>query len=140
MPRLSTYLGRRAGFTFWYLSAAPELLALAAGRPEADPEDGHELDARRCSRSSPTDGQALQASPHTVASYRDTFLLLLASCRPHRQPPSLRLEDLDAEIIAAFLDHLEADRPTASAPATPAWPRCAPCSVTLLSATPSTPT
>ena len=38
-PRLSTYLGHRdVRSTFWYLSAAPELLALAAGRLEADPE------------------------------------------------------------------------------------------------------
>jgi integrase/recombinase XerD len=39
MPRLSAYLGHRdVCSTFWYLSAAPELLALAAGRLEADPE------------------------------------------------------------------------------------------------------
>ncbi len=36
LPRLSTYLGHRdPGSTYWYLSAAPELLALAAGRLEA---------------------------------------------------------------------------------------------------------
>jgi integrase len=35
LPRLSTYLGHIApGYTYWYLSAAPELLALAAGRLE----------------------------------------------------------------------------------------------------------
>ena len=35
LPRLSTYLGHRhPGSTYWYLSAAPELLALAAGRLE----------------------------------------------------------------------------------------------------------
>lgn len=34
-PSLSTYLGHRdPRSTYWYLSAAPELLALAAGRPE----------------------------------------------------------------------------------------------------------
>ena len=39
MPRLSTYLGHRdVCSTFWCLWAAPELLALAAGRLEADPE------------------------------------------------------------------------------------------------------
>lgn len=33
MPYLSAYLGHRdPGFTYWYLSAAPELLALAANR------------------------------------------------------------------------------------------------------------
>jgi integrase/recombinase XerD len=35
LPALSTYLGHRApSSTYWYLSAAPELLALAAGRLE----------------------------------------------------------------------------------------------------------
>ena len=35
LPRLSTYLGHRTPVsTYWYLSAAPELLALAADRLE----------------------------------------------------------------------------------------------------------
>ena len=35
LPWLSTYLGHRdPRSTYWYLSAAPELLALAAGRLE----------------------------------------------------------------------------------------------------------
>jgi integrase/recombinase XerD len=35
LPRLSTYLGHLTpGYTYWYLSAAPELLALAANRLE----------------------------------------------------------------------------------------------------------
>jgi integrase len=35
LPRLSTYLGHLTpGHTYWYLSAAPELLALAAARLE----------------------------------------------------------------------------------------------------------
>lgn len=39
LPRLATYLGHRdVCSTFWYLSAAPELLALAAWRLEAGPE------------------------------------------------------------------------------------------------------
>jgi integrase len=38
LPWLSTYLGHREPrSTYWYLSAAPELLALAAGRLEAAP-------------------------------------------------------------------------------------------------------
>lgn len=37
IPALSTYLGHvDPGATYWYLSAAPELLALAAARLEAD--------------------------------------------------------------------------------------------------------
>ena len=49
------------------------------------------------------------ASPHTIAAYRDSFRLLLAFM--HQQtgkPPSkLVLEDLDAVRISAFLTHLE---------------------------------
>jgi integrase/recombinase XerD len=53
-----------------------------------------------------------QASPHTVASYRDTFCLLLRYAREHLgKPPSrLDLADLDAPFIGAFLSHLEAGR------------------------------
>lgn len=52
------------------------------------------------------------ASPHTVAGYRDTFRLLLgfAFDRTRKQPCQLDIGDLDAPLIAAFLDHLEADR------------------------------
>jgi site-specific recombinase XerD len=51
-------------------------------------------------------------SPHTIAAYRDTFRLLLsfAQQRAGRQPSRLELEDLDAPLIGAFLDHLEHDR------------------------------
>jgi hypothetical protein len=50
-----------------------------------------------------------QASPATVASYRDTFALLLAfaAARAGRQPHQLQVTDLDAETIGAFLTHLE---------------------------------
>ena len=53
-----------------------------------------------------------QASPNTISSYRDTFRLLLIFAEQHTgKPPSrLDLEDLDAELISAFLDHLEHDR------------------------------
>jgi site-specific recombinase XerD len=52
------------------------------------------------------------ASPHTVASYRDTFRLLLehVSKRTHKPPSSLTIEDLDAQAILDFLDHLENGR------------------------------
>jgi integrase/recombinase XerD len=59
-------------------------------------------------------GQLTQrhASPHTVASYRDTFCLLLRFA--HQQldkPPSmLDFADIDAPFVGAFLDHLEHDR------------------------------
>lgn len=50
-----------------------------------------------------------QASACTVASYRDAFRLLLEfSAQRHRKSPAqLRLADLDATTILAFLDHLE---------------------------------
>lgn len=52
------------------------------------------------------------ASPHTIASYRDTFRLLVgfASKRLARAPSKLQLEDLDAAFIGSFLDHLEKKR------------------------------
>jgi site-specific recombinase XerD len=53
-----------------------------------------------------------QASPNTIAAYRDAFKLLLgfASQRAGMPPSQLDVADLDATMIAAFLDHLEADR------------------------------
>lgn len=52
------------------------------------------------------------ASLQTVASYRDTFRLLLrfAQTRIHKAPAALSLADLDAPLLLAFLDHLEQDR------------------------------
>ena len=51
-------------------------------------------------------------SPHTITAYRDTFrlLLLFTQKRTGRAPSKLELEDLDAPLIGAFLDHLEQDR------------------------------
>ena len=53
-----------------------------------------------------------QASPHTIAAYRDTFRLLLgfAQQRTGVKPHALDIEDLDAVLVTAFLDHLERDR------------------------------
>ena len=53
-----------------------------------------------------------QASPHTIAGYRDTFRLLLrfAAQKTGSRPSELALDDLDAPLVAAFLDHLERDR------------------------------
>lgn len=52
------------------------------------------------------------ASPHTIASYRDTFRIFLGYVeRKLGKPPTrLHLQDLDAPIVDAFLDHLEAER------------------------------
>jgi len=52
------------------------------------------------------------ASPHTIASYRDTFRLLLefAQKQLHQSPSMLAIESLDAPFIGRFLNHLEQDR------------------------------
>src|SRR3954451_16139931 len=49
------------------------------------------------------------ASARTVASYRDTFRLLLAFFAENRgrSPAAIGIADLDAPVILAFLDHLE---------------------------------
>ena len=46
--------------------------------------------------------QQRQASAHTIASYRDTFRLLLrfAQKRLHRAPSMLALDDIDAALIS----------------------------------------
>ena len=53
-----------------------------------------------------------RASPHTIASYRDTFHVLLQFT--HRQlgktPSQITLEDLNAPFIGTFLDDLERGR------------------------------
>ena len=52
------------------------------------------------------------ASPNTIASYRDTFRLLLTfvKAKTGKPPSKITLEDLDAALIGAFLAHLESDR------------------------------
>lgn len=52
------------------------------------------------------------ASPHTIAGYRDTFRLLLhfAAQRLKKVPFKLALDDLDAPLVGAFLDHIEKER------------------------------
>src|SRR5206468_3595733 len=52
------------------------------------------------------------ASPHTIAAYRHTFCLLLrfATGRTGSPPSDLDIAQLDAPLIAAFLDHLERQR------------------------------
>lgn len=52
------------------------------------------------------------ASPHTIASYRDTFRLLFtfAQAKLGKPPSRLDLAELDAPFISAFLDDLETSR------------------------------
>jgi integrase/recombinase XerD len=60
--------------------------------------------------------QQKHVSPHTIASYRDTFCLLLRYARTglHKGPSQLTLADLDAPLVAAFLDDLQASRGTSA--------------------------
>jgi len=53
-----------------------------------------------------------KASPHTIASYRDTFRLLLqyAEKRLAKAPSTLTIEDVNAPFLGAFLDDLESTR------------------------------
>jgi site-specific recombinase XerD len=57
-------------------------------------------------------GRELDASPHTIDSYRHAFRLLLAYAKTQtgKDPSDLDLADLDARLISGFLDHLESDR------------------------------
>ncbi|MEG9883043.1 MAG: tyrosine-type recombinase/integrase [Hyphomicrobiales bacterium] len=52
------------------------------------------------------------ASQHTIAAYAHCYRLLLtfAAERRKTRPSRLGIEDLDAALICAFLDHLEAER------------------------------
>jgi integrase/recombinase XerD len=52
------------------------------------------------------------ASPETIASYRDTMRLLLAYAHQQtgKQPFQLDFDDLEAPLIGAFLTHLQEDR------------------------------
>ena len=53
-----------------------------------------------------------QASPHTIASYRDTFRLLVQYAQQElKKPPSaLAMDVFDSPFIGAFLNHLESQR------------------------------
>jgi site-specific recombinase XerD len=57
------------------------------------------------------------ASPNTIAAYRDTFRLLLAFAadRLAKTASQIQIDDLDAELIAAFLNHLEHARANSTA-------------------------
>ena len=118
MHKLSTYLGHTSpNHTYWYMEAVPELLALASERAEWFFSEGEEHENASASHlpaailhrapRQPAPGQ-----PHTVASYRDTFRLLLthASERLARMPTDLQVADIDAELVGHFLNDIETTR------------------------------
>jgi len=53
-----------------------------------------------------------RASPHTIASYRDSFRLLLGFAQQQlkKAPSELAVADLDAPFVGTFLNHIEKDR------------------------------
>lgn len=57
------------------------------------------------------------ASPNTISAYRYTFCLLLrfATDRTGTPPSNLDIAELDAPLIAAFLEHLERERGNSTA-------------------------
>ena len=56
--------------------------------------------------------QQRNASPCTVAAYRDTFRIFLdyVDQHCHKRPSQLSLDDFDARLVLDFLDFLEAER------------------------------
>ena len=59
----------------------------------------------------------LQASPQTITAYRDTIklLLLFAAQTTKKAPARLTIDDLDAVMVGAFLDHLDTERHNSTA-------------------------
>ena len=53
-----------------------------------------------------------QASPHTIASYRSTFRLLVRYAQQalNKPPTAMTLDDFDTALLGDFLSHLETDR------------------------------
>ena len=113
---LSTWLGHvHPAGTYWYLSASPELLAVAGQRLETSATSWPVMTALAPTlQAFFTDRLIRQrhASSHTIAAYRDTLRYCSATppTRPEPRRRRLDLADLDAPMIGAFLDHLEHDR------------------------------
>jgi integrase/recombinase XerD len=57
-------------------------------------------------------GHHKRVSPQTIASYRDTFRLLLTFVKAAtgKEPSALHIHDLDAPVVLHFLDYLEHQR------------------------------
>jgi site-specific recombinase XerD len=57
-------------------------------------------------------GLQMKASPNTIASYRDTFRLLLkhAAAKLAKAPTDLKVADIDADLVSAFLADIESTR------------------------------
>ncbi len=129
LPLLQAHMGHtKPRHTFWYLQAVPELLLAAsdhmlraaareAGRPRTAGEDiMSDLAPILQGFFRVKLMQHKDASPHTIASYRDTWRLLLhyAQQATGTPPEKMRLAQLDHELITGFLHHLDTDRGNAA--------------------------
>ena len=123
LPWLSTVMGHSGpASTYWYVSSSPELMALAAQRLQdhVDRAGGAFPGGAVMTLLAPslqaffTDRlmRQLQASGHTIRSYRATWrlLLLFAAAQRSKAPSELDFADLSAPLITGFLDHLEHQR------------------------------
>ena len=124
MLALSTYMGHAEIFyTYWYLTAVPELMAWPVASSSALPISRETAMSKRTKlppsfpalvqsllRRVPDQQRAL--SPQTIAAYRDGFVLFLAFAeeRLGKAPAAMTLADVTPELIMAFLDHLERQR------------------------------
>ncbi len=112
MPVLSAYLGHvsPAG-TYWYLTAVPELMELAAARLDRHP--GQRDDRARTDLAGVLHRPARRPARRQPEHHRRLPRHLPAAARPSppsgpaRTPCQLDIADLDAPLVAAFLDHLE---------------------------------
>ena len=145
LPLLSTYLGHvEPASTYYYLTAAPELLALAARRLEPTTEglcmttlaptlEAYFTDRLLCQQ---------RVSPNTIASYRDAFRLLLAFVQQSDRHPAIAAGDHrprradDRRVPRASRARARQQPP---APATSASPRSTRSFSTARCGTPSTP-
>jgi site-specific recombinase XerC len=82
-----------------------------------------------------------EASPHTIAGYRDTMRLLLtfANTQTGKPPSKLEIDDLDAELITRFLTTSSTTAATPPEPGTCASRRSTRSTDTPRSGTPNTP-
>ena len=100
--------------TYWYLEATPVLLRRIARDTENAHTGGLHDRTRSPSRAFLREhlSCACNASRHTVASYADSFMLLVgfAAGRLGVRPCEIAVEHLTPQLILDFLDHLEEER------------------------------
>ena len=145
MPQLSTYLGH-ANPSCSYLVSGGVAGADGARRPPARRRAGGRSVMTLLAPTLQawfTDRLMTQknASPRTIAAYRDTLRLLLAFAQQQtgKEPFRLDFADLDAPLIGAFLNHLERIVATVPRPATRGSRRSIRSTATRRCVIPSTP-